>query len=338
MGCRIRQFLPGVVYSVSVRCNDRQFLFKPNHDPASPLLDDICSPAALDPSNDLMPIPSVIDIIGACLGRAQRKHPIRIHWFECNLHHLHIGFSVDDAAMRENIAPFFRTLHSTIARQVNKLWGRENHVFGERYRAEPCLDDPAAEQQLLYAVANPVKDGQVERVVESPFFSTFRHACRGEPLRFWYIDFAGWWRKGGPRKGNRVKDFLTWVTVEISPLPALRELTEHQRQTRMRHLVRDAEQAAAERLALEGRTAVGFEALRRLDPRDRPRSPKETGRQPLCHASDALARREFERSWREFLHAHRRASADYRAGCFDREFPEGSFRPPLITPYSASRL
>jgi hypothetical protein len=338
MGCRIRQFVPGVVYSVSVRCNDRQFLFKPNHDPASPLLDASCSPAALDPKNDLVPIPSVINIIGACLGRAQLRHPIRIHWFECNLHHLHIGFSVDDAAMRESVAPFFRTLLSGIARQVNKLWGRENHVFGERYRAEPCLDDAAAEQQLLYAVANPVKDGQVARVVESPFFTTFRHAGRGEPLRFWTIDFAGWWRKGGPRKGNRVKDFLTWVPVELSPLPALSALTEHQRQARMRHLLRDAERAAAEQIALEGRGVVGVDALRRLDPRDRPRSPKESGQQPLCHASDATARRDFERQWRELLQEHRRASFDFRAGYFEREFPDGTYRPPLITPYSASRL
>jgi hypothetical protein len=338
MSCRIRQLVPGVVYTVSVRCNDRQFLFKPNHAPASPLLDAGCSAAALDPKNDLVPTPSVINIIGACLGRAQRKHPIRIHWFECNLHHLHIGFSVDDDAMRENVAPFFRMLLSSIARAVNKLWGRENHVFGGRYRAEPCVDDPAAEQQLLYAVANPVKDGQVERVVESPFFSTFRLAFRGEPLRFWYVDFAGWWKKGGPRKRNRAKDFLTWVTVELSPLPALCGLSEHQRRTRMRHLVREAEQAAAERLALEGRGVVGVEALRRLDPRDRPRSPKESGRQPVCHASDAASRREFERTWREFLQEHRRASFDFRAGCFEREFPEGSFRPPLITPYSASRL
>jgi hypothetical protein len=338
VGCRIRQFVPGVVYSVSVRCNDRQFLFKPNHDPAAPLLDASCSPAALDPKNDLVPTPSVINIIGACLGRAQRQHPIRIHWFECNLHHLHIGFSVDDDAIRENVAPFFRTLLSGIARQVNKLWGRENHVFGERYRAEPCLDDAAAEQQLLYAVANPVKDGQVERVVESPFFSTFRHAGRGEPLRFWHIDFAGWWKRGGPRKANRVKNFLTWVDVELAPLPALNALTEHQRRTRMRHLAREAEQAAAERLALEGRGIVGVDALRRLDPRDRPRSPKESGLQPLCHASDATARRDFEHQWRELFHEHRRASFDFRAGYFEREFPDGTYRPPLITPYSASGL
>jgi len=46
----------------------------------------------------------------------------------------------------------------------------------------------------------------------------------------------------------------------------------------------------------------------------------------------------FKREWREFLREYRRASIDYRAGYFEREFPDGSYRPPLITPYTASCL
>ena len=342
MGCRIRKFDVGVVYSVAIRCNDREFLFKPNHDPAWPLLEAGCSPLALDRSNDLVPRQSVINLIGACLGRALRRYPIRIHWFECNLHHLHLGFSADDEEMRDNITPFFRMVQSGIARQTNRLWSRENHVFGERYRVAPCLDDDAAEQQMVYALANAVKDGQIERVEKSPFFSTYawHHvdtACAG-PHRYWYFDYAAWWRKGGPRKGNRLKDFLEWVEVEIAPLPGLHALSLHQRQTRLRHQLREVERSTAERLAAEGRTAVGFNSLRRIDPRGRPHNPKTSGRQPLCHASDPLVRKIFEREWREFLREHRRASIDYRAGFYEREFPDGSYRPPLTTPYSASHL
>jgi hypothetical protein len=32
------------------------------------------------------------------------------------------------------------------------------------------------------------------------------------------------------------------------------------------------------------------------------------------------------------------ASADYRNGYYYREFPDGSFRPPLVTIYTASGL
>jgi hypothetical protein len=338
VGSRIRRFVPGVVYAVTVRTNNREFLFRPNHDPASPLLEAGCAPQSLDPKNDLVPRQSVINLIGACLGRALAKHPIRIHWFECNLDHLHIGFSVDDEAMAANAAPFFRMVASAIARGVNKLWARENHVFGERYRAAPCLDDACAEQQLLYAVTNAVKDGQVARVADEPFFSTFRDLVAGESPRFWRIDWAAWWRKGGPRRDNRPKDFLEWLTVELAPLLGHAGLTPHQRRTRIRHAVRDIERATAERLELEGREVVGFARLRALDPRDRPRNPKSSGRQPLCHTSDTATRREYKREWREFVHEYRRASADYRNGTFEREFPIGSYRPPLITPYAASAL
>jgi hypothetical protein len=79
-------------------------------------------------------------------------------------------------------------------------------------------------------------------------------------------------------------------------------------------------------------------ALRRLDPRDRPYNPEKSGQQPLCHASDPDVRKQYRRDWREFLKAYRAASIAYRAGDLGVEFPDGSFRPPLVTMYSASAL
>jgi hypothetical protein len=338
MGCRIRKFDTGVVYSAAIRCNDRAFLFRPNHNPDNPLLDASCPAIALDPGNDTTPIPSVINIIGASVGRALEKHPVELHWFEANVHHEHNGLTPADDAQRGEIPHFFRDAHSLIAREINRLLDRENHVYGERYRAEPCLNDASAEQQLVYAMVNAVKDGQVERVSESPFFSTFRHLAFGEPLKFWYIDRTAWWKKGGPIPGNREKDHTKWVEFSLAPLPGWASMSVHQRRTRFRHLVREAEESAAEERAAEGRSVVGVRALRRLDPRDRPRDPKKSGRQPLCHTSDPEVRRQYRRDWREFLRAYRAASIAYRAGDLGVEFPDGSFRPPLVTMYTASAL
>jgi hypothetical protein len=338
VGSRIRRYEVGIVYSAAIRCNDRSFLFRPNHNPGNPLLDASCPANALDPANDITPIPSVINIIGASIGRALQKHQIRLNWFEVNVDHEHPGFTPSDDAQRADVPHFFRDVHSLIAREINRLLDREDHVYGERYRAEPCLDDESAEQKLVYAMINAVKDGQVERVSESPFFSTFRHLAHGDPLTFWYIDRTAWWKKGGPIRGNRPKDHMKWVTFELAPLPGWESMTMHQRQTRFRHLVREAEEIAAQERQAEGRTVVGVPALRRLDPRDRPRNPKRSGLQPLCHASDNATRKAYERDWREFLKAYRTASIAYRAGAFAVEFPDGSFRPPLVTMYTASAL
>ncbi len=338
VGSRVRRFELGIVHSATARCNDRVFAFRPNHDPANPLLDATCAPNALDPSNDNQPVPSVINIIGASVGRALTRHEIPLHWFEGNIHHEHAGFAPNDDAQRAGVPHFFRDAHSLVARELNRLLDRENHVYGERYRAEPCLDDAAAEQKLVYAMANAVKDGEVERVSDSPFLSTFRHLAFGEPLRFWYFDRTAWWRKGGPRPGNRLKDHITWVEFSLAPLPSWERLTLYQRRTRFRHLVREAEEIAKKGRACEGRTVVGVPALRRLDPRGRPIHPKRSGRQPLCHTSDPALRRAYKREWREFLRAYRAASMAYRAGDHTVEFPDGSFRPPLVTMYTASAL
>ena len=59
-------------------------------------------------------------------------------------------------------------------------------------------------------------------------------------------------------------------------------------------------------------------------------TPKKSGRAPLCHASTKEAAKEYEEKWKKFRDAFIEASADYRNGMLDREFPEGSYRPPLI--------
>jgi len=100
VGCRIRWFRTGKTYSAATRCNDRQFLFRPNHNPKNPLLDASCPANALDPNNDLTPVPSLINIIGASVGRALANHSVGLNWFEANLHHEHDGVTPADDAQR----------------------------------------------------------------------------------------------------------------------------------------------------------------------------------------------------------------------------------------------
>ena len=71
---------------------------------------------------------------------------------------------------------------------------------------EACVDDERAERKLFYSLTNVVKDGLVEKVSQSPFFSTFKHQANGKPLRYWYIDYEGYWEAGGdtnPRSDRR---------------------------------------------------------------------------------------------------------------------------------------
>ncbi len=338
MGSRIRVFEPSTVYSVVIRCVDRQFLLKPDHDPRHPLLAGGCPVEAFDSDNDMTPDPSVINIVGAAAARAAELAPVQIHWLEANINHLQVGMSVTEEQL-ENIPDFFRDLLSSIAVKVNKKWGRDGHMWGGVYRATPCVDDPAAEQQLVYSVTNPVKDGLVDSALESPFFSTFRRMARGERLRFFRIDWEAYYEAGGCRKkSHRPKDYLRWMEIELAPLPGQEDWPDHKRQSWARAQVREVERATREDFRTTDRTAMGAKAQFRVDPRDRPRDPKHSGPQPVCHWSSQEARREYLRKWRETLREHRAASIDYRLGMWEREFPVGTFRPPLIKRYQSSCL
>lgn len=63
-----------------------------------------------------------------------------------------------------NIAHFYRNAMSCIARRLNKLYGREGHVFGGAMRVTPCGDDDQAQQKLLYTLPNTAKDGLTPHV------------------------------------------------------------------------------------------------------------------------------------------------------------------------------
>ena len=39
----------------------------------------------------LKPTPEIRNIIGACLGRAQKEYPVKIFWVDANVNHLHRG-------------------------------------------------------------------------------------------------------------------------------------------------------------------------------------------------------------------------------------------------------
>ncbi|MDJ0765710.1 MAG: hypothetical protein QNJ97_22190 [Myxococcota bacterium] len=333
MGRRIRTFEPHKVYAAVIRTVDQQFLFKPDHDPNHPLLTNGCTVEAFNRFHEEIPDPSIIDIIGVAAARAKELAPIQIHWVESNINHLQIGFSVT-AEQLPNISPFFRNFFSYIAIKLNKKWGRNGHAFGATYRTTVCLDDVSVEQQMIYAITNPVKDGLVSTVQESPFFTTFHHLARGEKLRFFRIDWDGYHLAGSHRKKSHCpQDYVQWLDLEIAPIPGQAGWPEYKRQAWIRAQVRAVEERVQEMLRKDGRQAMGVTEQYQTDPRSRPRNPAVSGGQPLCHCSDPDRREAFKRQWREILSEHRKASIDYRMGMWDRAFPEGTFRPPLIKPY-----
>jgi hypothetical protein len=286
---------------------DRQFLFKPD--------------------------PVVKNIIGAAAGRAQKKYPVKIYWLDFNINHKHSGRAPlsDSAEDLENVVKFDQLFNSLVARGINKHLGREGALYSTRNRSVEAIDDSSLEQQLLYAVTNPVKDGLVDRVAHWKGVSSYNQLATGEVERFSYVNWTGWHRAGGEKSGKSPEAFLEWTEVKLSPIPSWEKYPSHRRQALFRRLVRQKEQEYRDQRAREGCRPMGPRKLSKIDPRSRPKREKnERRRQPLCHASTPEGAQEYERRLRVFLEQYYYASGLWREGLYDAKFPAGSFKPPLI--------
>ena len=304
MGMRPRWFKPNAFYAQTQRTVDRQFFFKPD--------------------------PMVRNIIGASAARAQKKHPVKIHYLEANIDHKQEGITSLSHSPEDlqNLVDFKRTFHKNLSFEINKYLGREGAVFSTRSRSIECVDNLSAEQQFFYAMTNPVKDGLVDRVAHWKGFSSYQALAQGKDEVFTFINRTAWHRAGGKKSGKPLSAFTETVRIEYSPLPGWESMTPPQRQAKIRREVRAMEQKFREERVIPVMTPARLE---KLSHRDRPRKRAERTPMPLCHASTEEGARAYKESYREFLDAYMIASANYRMGALDTEFPLGSIKPPLLT-------
>ena len=305
MANRPRWFKARSAYSAVQRTVDRQFLFKPDE--------------------------TTRNIIGSAAGRALEKFPVKIYWLDFNINHKHSSFAPlsDSPEHIQNLVKFQQMFNSLVARGLNKHFGREGALYSTRNRITEVVDDASLEQQLIYAVTNPVKDGLVERAAHWKGFSSYKQLATGEVERFQYVDWATWYREG-KRKKKPPQAFVKIVEVKLTPIPSWEGMSEDKRQARFRRLIREDEQRCKEGLEGEGRGVMGPMKLAKLDHRERPKSPAKRTPQPLCHSSTAEGAKKYEKTWRAFLDQYYSASKMWLKGEYGVEFPLGSFKPPLI--------
>ena len=309
MARRPRYWLPNQPYFLTLRTVDRQFLLKPS--------------------------PETRNITGACIARALKKYPVQLLFFDSNINHIHAAFYLLPDQV-DNASQFCQLLDGLLARELNRHWDRTGPFWSSRARIEPIVDDDALVEKLLYSACNTVKDDLVEHPSHWRGYSTYRALAQGEVERFWYVDRTAWWRKGGPVSGQSVEEFVRWIEVKLSRLPAWEGLSEAQRQSRFRHLVRGVVEQKKKERSAEGRSAMGVRSLDAVDHRERPASAKRSSVQPLCHASSKAGRMAYRDLWRAFIDLYREASARFRSGDLSVQFPSGSFRPRLVAIHASA--
>jgi REP element-mobilizing transposase RayT len=273
----------------------------------------------LRPSQDLNTIATGI------LARAARRYDVGLVAFVVLSNHAHLLVLPGDA---RRLAAFMNYVAGNLAREVGRLHGWREKVWGRRYRAIVVSDEePAQLARLQYLLAQGCKEGLVRGPRDWPGASSTEALLTGRPIEGRWFDRTAEFlaRRRGEQPGKYA--YSEREQRELAPLPCWAAHTAEQRQALAGELVREIEQRTRAELAAAGRAPLGRRRILAQDPHAAPtqcqRSPA-----PRFHATSRAVRRSLELAYAWFLLAYRQAAEALRRG-LRAEFPPGSFPPAL---------
>jgi REP element-mobilizing transposase RayT len=268
----------------------------------------------------------VNQIVLGALARAKRRYGVRVCFVVCASNHLHLLLGVDDA---QQLARFMGYFGSKLAKEIGRLTGWTQKVFGRRYQSIVVSDEEAVQlERLRYSLAHGAKEDLVERPRDWPGVHAVRALLEGEVLEgLWFDRMKEYAARRRGEKFDRLQ-YATREVLELHPLPCWKDLTEEQRRERIASLVADIEAEAALRRKNAGVRPRGPAAVLAQNPLRRPLKSKKSPA-PAFHAASQAVRRELWDAYGWFLGAFRVAAEKLRAGDRTAAFPVGSIPPAL---------
>jgi REP element-mobilizing transposase RayT len=272
----------------------------------------------------LRPSTETNNAIGAVLADAQARYQVELFEFVFLSNHMHIALRSQHGL----ISAFMQYLKSNIAVEVNRIIGRNGHLWERRFMASPILDEGAEIDRAQYIWAHGVKEGLVDSADEWPGLASIKERLHGKTPTYRRFERAAFTRAQS-KATNKPPDrnaFTRTVKVRLSPLSFLEGLSASESRDEVARLAGSVADKAREQR--NGRPSLGVRAIERQDPWTRPRRLKRTP-MPLCHVRSRGKRIAYRESYSQFLEAYRTASSAFRAGDVSSTFPPYAFRPPL---------
>ena len=282
-----REVIPGRTYLITRRCTQRQFLMRPD-----------------GPTNNAFIY---------CLAVAAKKFRIRVLFTMAMSNHHHTG--IEDP--HGNYPAFLELFHKLFAKCQNALRGRwENFWASEQTSVVRLLDPDDVIAKMVYALANPVKDGLVPKARHWPGVSSLRALEHGKELT-----------ASRPRHFFRDDgDMPKRVTLAIARPQGLKGLSDDDFRSRVLDAIRAVEAGAAAERQRTGRHAPGRRGVLAQRWSDRPatREPKRL-LDPRVAGQNKWRRIEALMRNREFRAAYAAAREAFLAGVRDIVFPAGTY-------------
>ncbi|HEV8578591.1 MAG TPA: hypothetical protein VGX68_05855 [Thermoanaerobaculia bacterium] len=218
---------------------------------------------------------------------------------------------------------------SKLAREVSRLTGWWQKIFGRRYRAILVTPEEAAQiERMSYILSHGAKEGLVDSPRQWPGVHAVRALLGEEELKGYWFDRT---KEYAARRRGKSFDRLKYATEEVltlDPLPCWKHLSPEQRKAHITGLVAEIEAQAAAAREKKGIPSKGAAAVLLQDPESRPRRSKRSPA-PFCHAASRAWRRRLRDAYAKFVADFRHAAERLKAGDRNAPFPVGSFPPAL---------
>jgi REP element-mobilizing transposase RayT len=296
MGRRIRIQDKKAIQFVTNRCFQQRFLFRPSKE--------------------------VNRIILGCLARAAAKHHVRLFAFVFMSNHFHMLVQ----ALFMNLPDFMRDFQSSVARELNRLHGREGDFFERRYSAEQVLDDEAFLDRLNYTLNNPCNDDLVRHVEDWPGINSWKFHKTQEPMVGEWLDRKELRRIRRKDDGASKEDAYETFKLELATPPMFEDLDAAEAQAKIcEHIDEGARELQKER-AKRRIKCVGPAKIMAKHWSHRPKDSKKSAR-PLCHSGCAKLRRAHREQFWATTDAYKDAMGRWREGKSKPSFPHGTIAP-----------
>ena len=236
-----------------------------------------------------------------------------------------------------NRANFMRDFNSMVARSVARYTPEfpGGRPFGRRYSVEFMPGSEDIEDRFFYTVLQPVQDGLVERIREYPGYNCFHDAVWGVERKFKVVNWTAYnaARRYDPRVS--IKDYTEIRKFKYQRLPGYEELPQAQYAKMMGEKLEQRRVEIVRKRYAEGKSFLGRERLLQMIRGSRPVKTKtstiKSHRPRILSVSNQ--RRAAGKAWYFHIYYHyKSASKEYREGNLNAVFPEGTYRPYLVSP------
>ncbi|MCO4762600.1 MAG: transposase [Myxococcales bacterium] len=264
-------------------------------------------------------------IIVGVIARAQEMTGVRIHAFQFMSNHYHLIITVRNTRQKSK---FMRLVNGNLSKKLNHLHGRRGTMWHRRFRAIGIAPDEETQvSRLRYVMAHGVKEDLVAKVGDWPGVSSLPWLLRGESIFGVWTDFTA--RYNASRRKNYTPlagEFDTVYELRMTVMPCWSKSSVECWRQKVRELATEIDETAARRRQESGASVMGLQKAlsaggpsREITKRRRPA--------PKVHAVCPVVRERLKAGLRAIADAYAEASARFRDGEWDVEFPEGTFRP-----------